>query len=113
MNETENAFKDNYVLIDNLITDALFSLENEWKGDRFTALDYLKGKAPEGADLKDALTNEEIVNFYKSLSSEDILNEVQRLTMQDAQQSQHINEQIEALLRIKEEIIENFEQQNI
>ena len=107
----KNKFQSYDVLIDNLITDALFSLENEWKGDRFTALDYLKGKAPEGADLKDALTNEEIVNFYKSLSSEDILNEVQRLTMQDAQQSQHINEQIEALLRIKKEIIENFEQQ--
>ena len=107
----KNKFQSYDVLIDNLITDALFSLENEWKGDRFTALDYLKGKAPEGADLKDALTNEEIVNFYKSLSSEDILNEVQRLTMQDAQQSQHINEQIEALLRIKEEIRENFEQQ--
>ena len=107
----KNRFQSYDVLIDNLITDALSSLENEWKGDRFTALDYLRGKAPEGADLKDALTNEEIVNFYKSLSSEDILNEVQRLTMQDAQQSQHINEQIEALLRIKEEIRENFEQQ--
>lgn len=107
----KNKFQSYDVLIDNLITDALFNLEDEWKGDRFTTLDYLRGKAPEGADLKDALTNEEIVNFYKSLSSEDILNEVQRLTMQDVQQSQHINEQIEALLRIKEEIRENFEQQ--
>lgn len=101
----KNRFQSYDAVIDDLMTQALFNLEDKWKGDRFTAGDILMGNAPEGADLKDALDDKDILEFYQSLSSDDILNEIQQMTIGNISNR---TQAIEIVKRIKEQILENF-----
>ena len=101
----KNRFQSYDNVIDDLMMQAIFNLEERWKGNRFTAGDILFGNAPEGADFKDAIKDEEILEFYQSLSSDDILNEIKQMTVGNISSRAQA---IEAVEKIKEQIVNNF-----